>query len=318
MASIVMVTRTWLAVSLMLVATLAAGRLEAQTARPTPAIKRIKPASPAPVQLEQPGQAPEIEELQPPNLPVPPPVTAVPPPPLTLPAAPAPWKITVTGPKEALVDQPFTVKLHAVNVSAKTAGKTEFVIVERYGHGTTSSVNDTKWAIPSLSPKASHTIEVQVTPRRAGNLQVSLINGFFDNNLAPVLPPIPGGGPVMVFNESAFTDVVVKFSPKTPVQDFLPAAPKTAANGKFRLPQELSQVPEVSLHDPLSKTMTHGDALMQIARTVDKINYVNKKKTDAFMEELLSRRTDLAGLQFAMGDSCRLRKSAAGNSAWPW
>src|SRR4029077_6991754 len=38
-----------------------------------------------------------------------------------------------------------------------------------------------------------------------------------------------------------------------------------------------------------------------------KINHLNQKKTDSFMEALLGKRTDLAGLPFAMGDACRTK-----------
>ena len=88
-------------------------------------------------------------------------------------------------------------------------------------------------------------------------------------------------------------------------------APKMGVNDKLRLPQSLAEVPEISLQDPLSKTLATESAILQIARVIDKINYLNQKKTDAFIEELISGRTDLAGLPFAIGNACRLREERA-------
>src|SRR5262249_42971384 len=45
----------------------------------------------------------------------------------------------------------------------------------------------------------------------------------------------------------------------------------------------------------------------ETAFTLAKINVLNKRETDAFMKALLAERTDLAGLPFAMGDSCRTK-----------
>jgi hypothetical protein len=39
-----------------------------------------------------------------------------------------------------------------------------------------------------------------------------------------------------------------------------------------------------------------------------KINHLNRKKTDRFMEALIEHRLDLAGLPFVMGDDCRLKQ----------
>jgi hypothetical protein len=43
----------------------------------------------------------------------------------------------------------------------------------------------------------------------------------------------------------------------------------------------------------------------QVASALGKIRHINQKKVDAYMELLLSRRSDLAGLPFVLGDACR-------------
>ncbi len=45
----------------------------------------------------------------------------------------------------------------------------------------------------------------------------------------------------------------------------------------------------------------------QIAMQMHRINYLNRKKTDRFVELLLEHRPDLAGLPFVMGDACRMK-----------
>jgi hypothetical protein len=93
--------------------------------------------------------------------------------------------------------------------------------------------------------------------------------------------------------------------PKTPIKDLLPGSPK-AAQRKLRLPSDdLSQVPEVSLHEPLPADMTADKAFQEIGGLIVKINHINKDKPDHFMTVLLGERADLRGLPFVMGDSCR-------------
>jgi len=54
--------------------------------------------------------------------------------------------------------------------------------------------------------------------------------------------------------------------------------------------------------------MKPDDAKLHIKRTIDRVHALNQKKTDAFMETLVSKRPDLAGLSFAMGDACRMKE----------
>jgi len=57
--------------------------------------------------------------------------------------------------------------------------------------------------------------------------------------------------------------------------------------------------------------MTSADAQLHTAVTIDGVHLMNQKKTDAFIEALKNERPDLAGLQFAMGDACRLKPEAS-------
>lgn len=93
--------------------------------------------------------------------------------------------------------------------------------------------------------------------------------------------------------------------PGTPTKDLLPVAPKPASLTGPVLTDDLSQVPEVEFQAKPEKVTTDGKLIEQAAHQLAKINYMNAKKTDAFMAALLENRSDLAGLPFVMGDDCR-------------
>jgi hypothetical protein len=98
-----------------------------------------------------------------------------------------------------------------------------------------------------------------------------------------------------------------KIDPKTPLKDLLPAAPKV---GKITGPahgDDLTRVPEVRFEADFAKNMANTEAMRQIAHQIAKINHLNDKKTDGFLEALRDARLDLNGLPFAMGDACRTK-----------
>src|SRR5262245_20522049 len=97
-----------------------------------------------------------------------------------------------------------------------------------------------------------------------------------------------------------FTFVI---NPDAPLRDLLPIPPKASA-GAPRLIEDISQVPEVAFQEPLAKS---PEALKLTAHTMAKINFLNRKKTDGFLEALLQERPDLLGLPMAMGDACRTK-----------
>lgn len=118
---------------------------------------------------------------------------------------------------------------------------------------------------------------------------------------APGLPvPPPMAAPRIAFN---FT-----IAANTPLKDLLPVPPKAMLAHSPRLIDDISQVPEVAFQEPLAKS---PDALRQTAHTIAKINHLNHKKSDGFMDALLRSRPDLAGLPMAMGDTCRTKGDRA-------
>ena len=91
----------------------------------------------------------------------------------------------------------------------------------------------------------------------------------------------------------------------------VPAMPKERrTEAKIVLPLELARVPEIHFQQPLTKAMKTEDAQLHAAVTIDGAHFLNRTKTDAFIAALMSKRPDLAGLPFAMGDSCRMKPEA--------
>ncbi len=99
----------------------------------------------------------------------------------------------------------------------------------------------------------------------------------------------------------------LKIDPKTPVKDLLPTPPQVKKAGKPVLIGDLSHVPEIHFQLPLSRDLQSMEAMKQTAHTIARINFLNSKKTDAFLETLLKERSDLLGLPYAMGDQCRTK-----------
>src|SRR5262249_21776956 len=56
-----------------------------------------------------------------------------------------------------------------------------------------------------------------------------------------------------------------------------------------------------------TKELPPEEVFRQTAHTIAKINHINGKKTDAFMETLRGDRLDLSGLPFTLGDACRTK-----------
>jgi hypothetical protein len=98
-----------------------------------------------------------------------------------------------------------------------------------------------------------------------------------------------------------------KIDPKTPIKELLPVPPPIKnATGPVII-KDLAQVPEVEFQIPQAKSLSSEEANKQIAHTIAKINHLNDKKLDGFLETLCRERLDLAGLPFAMGDMCRTK-----------
>jgi hypothetical protein len=97
-----------------------------------------------------------------------------------------------------------------------------------------------------------------------------------------------------------------KIDPKTPLKDLLPTPPKIKKIAGPLLGNDLTRVPEVRFQEYPAKSVPH-EARKQIAFQITKINHLNDKTTDGFLEALRGERLDLDGLPFAMGDACRTK-----------
>jgi hypothetical protein len=98
-----------------------------------------------------------------------------------------------------------------------------------------------------------------------------------------------------------------KIDPKTALKDLLPPSPRVKKSTEPVLGDDLTRVPEVQFQARLVKDVPSTEAAKQIAHQIAKINHLNDKKTDGFLEALRQDRLDLNGLPFAMGDACRTK-----------
>ena len=237
-------------------------------------------------------------------------------------------RVTITPPKDNYAERAGLFLIYVVNTSSKATQKKQDLVVSyatanlqghilpMSGPGPASGFRSGKRggmglmmvqpgnpirqitaSLPSLDPGEGWTLPVQITPRRIGELRVSV--GFADVPLVKITPNGPPQNQAL-----ATTAVQVKFDPRTTLEQLLPVSP--GEKTLLALPEKLADVPEVSFEGQQPKTIQADEAFEHIAHTVDKIHHVNAKKTDAFVEALLSKRTDLSGLPMAMGDSCRL------------
>lgn len=103
----------------------------------------------------------------------------------------------------------------------------------------------------------------------------------------------------------------------TPPHQFLPLPPRAVAPWEPTT-DDLSRIPEIHFQEPIiaSKAQDRhyrdygsSKASVQTAQQMAKINLLNKKKRDLFLETLLEARPDLAGLHFVTGDAARLPKA---------
>ena len=115
---------------------------------------------------------------------------------------------------------------------------------------------------------------------------------------------------------------------KIPPRQLLPPPPRAGATPRAPITDDLSRVPEINFQEPIMVPNAHGrdyhdygtsKASIQTALQMAKINLLNKKKRDLFLETLLEARPDLAGLPFVMGDAGRWQgRSARFPSEMEW
>jgi hypothetical protein len=234
-------------------------------------------------------------------------------------------RVTITPPKEIFAERLGQYLIYVVNTGSKATKANQDLVVtyatanlfgnilpmsgpgpgsgfesgKRGGFGRmmvqpSNPVRQTKMKLPSLDPGEGWTFPVQITPRRIGELRVSVRFAEAVNTRNGPMEPPP----------LASTAVQVKFDPRSTVEQLLPTSP--GKKTLLALPEKLADVTELSFEGMHSKSMQADEAFEHIAHTVDKIHHVNAKKRDAFVEALLAKRSDLSGLPMAMGDSCRL------------
>jgi hypothetical protein len=109
----------------------------------------------------------------------------------------------------------------------------------------------------------------------------------------------------VVLGNSAARRFQFTIDPKTPLKDLLPTPPTTKNLATPAIAKGLSDVPEIQFQMPLDKKQPNEESLKQTAHTMAKINHLNDKNPDGFLKALRGDRVDLAGLPFAMGETCR-------------
>src|ERR1043165_709157 len=96
-----------------------------------------------------------------------------------------------------------------------------------------------------------------------------------------------------------------KIAPNTPLTELLPVPPSVTDKTSVLIDDDLTQVAEVMFGELISSKVTRQKAQEQIELAMAKINHLNKKNPDGFMEALRAKRDDLKGLPFRMGGDCR-------------
>lgn len=236
----------------------------------------------------------------------------------------SPLKVTITSPKQFFVGQNATFLLYVLNTDSRATPEQQLIVSYASGSGVnlnnpaapidfnrapegpgpegprrkgvgigfagvlTNPTRQVRLALPALAPNEGRTVPVEIMPRRLGDLHVVVAS----NNLTV-----------------GSIKVQAAFDPAMPMDKFLPGVKTTGVSPQ--LPRNLADVPEVALEDPLARSMNPGEAFEHIAGLIDRINFLNAKKTDAFVEGLIQHRDDVHGLPFAMGHSCRLQMDRA-------
>jgi hypothetical protein len=157
---------------------------------------------------------------------------------------------------------------------------------------------------------------------------LQLVAGGLGLMLCLALPPIVQ----RAWAKRAIPEVRFTFNidPKTPHKDLLPLPPKQRAAATPVVTDDLSQVPEIFVQEPLlgepgrkhfeklsddektalfSRIMSGQHKTMErTAHGIAKIKQLNQGQDDHFIRVLLAHRTDLQGLPFVLGAGCRMKE----------
>jgi hypothetical protein len=126
----------------------------------------------------------------------------------------------------------------------------------------------------------------------------------------PLLPPdalAPPGAPAAVVPDAKD----LQGAEGEVVLDDLLRAPPTGQGRPVALPDDLAQVPEVALHEPLPHNLPPQQARQQLTRLAARMGRLNQQQDDGFLRALLRQRPDLAGLPFLLGGPCRQDRDTA-------
>lgn len=102
-----------------------------------------------------------------------------------------------------------------------------------------------------------------------------------------------------------------KIDPMTPLAELLPPAPELTPKAPGILNEDLARVPELMFAKPLAKDLEFFKSQEETAHRMAKINHLNGKNTDGFMNAFLAKRGDLRGLPFLLGKDCRTEEKQA-------
>jgi hypothetical protein len=233
-------------------------------------------------------------------------------------------KFKITTLRECLVDRPGIVLVNVVNTGPRAMREKQDLVVSYGSMGQAGQVlqgddrrlgglellghemkgggrktieipiasNPTRQipvTLPALAADESITLPVRITPRRLGDLGIAI---------TAATPRVENPQPLVT------TRLAVKFDPNQPAERLLPV--RATAALPTSLPKKLAEVPEVSLEDPCPQNMKGEEAFEHVSALIEKINHINTTKRDAFVELLASKRAEMRGLPFVMGDACRL------------
>jgi hypothetical protein len=126
---------------------------------------------------------------------------------------------------------------------------------------------------------------------------------------APAAPPTVAAPTRQVFFAPAPSQPARRFqftfAPDAALKDLLPAPPVRKTASGFEPSRTLVDVPEIDFQALPAKGLASEVATKQTAHMIAKVNHLNSKNNEGFMDALRGDRHDLAGLPFLMGNACR-------------
>jgi hypothetical protein len=100
----------------------------------------------------------------------------------------------------------------------------------------------------------------------------------------------------------------LEINPQTPVSELVPPLPTIQPGLEPTSAKETRDIPELSLQEPFSQTLSFGMGLKHMTHLVAKIKYLNQKSPDGFIQALAKYRPDLQGLPFHRDPDCQMSK----------